>query len=80
MPEVSERERKEKRLARKPSLNPKNPDELKVVFRCTIEQKRKLVELAEYYKLTMTDVMLKAITTAHKAMVAKMEADSATGE
>ncbi len=74
MAEVSERERKEKkekRLARRAVENPSNPDDLKVIFRCTPEQKKRLIEIAAFHKLTMTDVMIKSINAAYHAMEAQ---------
>lgn len=59
MPEISERERKE-RKSRKENDNPM------VVFRVTKVQKKRLVELAEYYGVTMTEVLIKSINVAWK--------------
>lgn len=72
MTEISEKQRKEqkkKRLARRASMDPKNPDDLKVVFRCSVQQKRKLVKLAEFHKVTMTDLMHRFIKVAYDAAV-----------
>ena len=83
MPEVSERERKEqkaKRLARRASMNPKNPDDMKVIFRVTVERKRRLVELAEFYNVTMTDLMTRFIDVAWKDMERKKVMADDSGE
>ena len=61
MAEVSERERKEKqRQSRKENQNPM------VVFRVTPLQKKRLVEVAEYWNVSMTEVLIKSITVAWK--------------
>ena len=59
MPEVSERERKE-RKSRKENQNPM------VVFRVTPLQKKRLVEVAEYWNVSMTEVLIKSINVAWK--------------
>lgn len=69
MPEISERERKERAAAR--AAKPKNPDDLKVIFRCTPERKRKLQAVAKRYGMTMTDVLNRSIDAAWHGMEAR---------
>jgi len=62
MPEVSEREIKE----RKERKSRKENENEMVVFRVTPLQKSRLRELADFYNVTMTEVLVKSINVAWK--------------
>jgi len=62
MPEVSEREIKERKERKE---RKENENEM-VVFRVTPLQKSRLRELADFYNVTMTEVLVKSINVAWK--------------
>ena len=66
MSEISERQR----ALRKKH---KNPDDIKVIFRCTAAQKARLDELVEYYNTDMSNFCRKFIEVAWKAKEAEQK-------
>ena len=74
MAELSERQRMEKAKERVANLkSPKNPDDLKVIFRCTPDRKRRLLLLAEHYNVTMTEILTRSIDAAWHHVEGKLE-------